>query len=65
MIALTPREEEVAALVRLGYDVEQIADELGIGMWSVRDHVKMIRAKTGAASMRDIPRALGRTDEEE
>lgn len=57
-LPLTPREEEIAALIVLGYDVEQISDELGIGTWGVKRHVKTIRAKVGAASMREIPSRL-------
>ena len=62
---LTPREEEVAALIVLRYDVEEIAGELDIGIWSVRDHVKMIRAKLGCATMREIPDALAARGAEE
>lgn len=65
MIALTPREREIARYIVAGLDVEQISEELGLGVWSVKRHVKVIRAKVGAASMREIPERLDAAELEE
>lgn len=65
MIPLTEREREVADLIVAGADVEEIAAQLGLGVWGVKKHVRMIRAKLGARSMREIPEALARLEEAE
>lgn len=62
MLPLTPRERQIADLVCAGADVEEISHEIGIGVWGVKKHVKMIRAKTGARSMSEIPQALARSE---
>lgn len=58
VMPLTPREYEIAGLIADGLDSEGISDELGIGLWTVKKHVKMIRAKLGVRTMREIPGAL-------
>lgn len=42
---LTPREEEVLGLVSQGFINKEIADELGIGVETVRQHLKNCYAK--------------------
>ena len=44
---LTERERDVLALIGCGYGVEDVAEEMGISGYSLRDKVKSIRAKLG------------------
>lgn len=46
--ALTPREQEVLALLGDGYDARTIAARLGLSIHTVRDHVRALLAKLGA-----------------
>ena len=45
---LTPREIQVMELVEQGYKNRQIAEELGIGIGTVKIHLKHVFEKTGA-----------------
>jgi DNA-binding CsgD family transcriptional regulator len=51
---LTPREAEVAGLLLRGYANDAIAQALNISLYTAKDHVKAILAKTGAASRADF-----------
>jgi DNA-binding CsgD family transcriptional regulator len=51
---LTPREAEVAGLLVRGYANDAIAATLGISLYTTKDHVKAILAKTGAVSRADF-----------
>jgi len=62
---LTPREYEIAALIERELDCEDIADVLGISVWTVKKHVKTIRIKVGVRSMREIPAAMAALGEQE
>jgi len=44
-LRLTPREEEVLALLSKGYANKEIADKLSVGTETVRDHLKKIYDK--------------------
>jgi two-component system NarL family response regulator len=44
---LTPREHEVLTLIVRGYGNKQIAHELGIAEYTVKNHVKNILDKLG------------------
>lgn len=48
--ALTEREQEVMALVAQAYTDRQIAERLGISLFTVKNHLRNIRAKIGAAN---------------
>lgn len=61
-IELTPREREIAERIVDGDDVEAVSERLNVGVWTVKQHVRMIRAKLGCASLRDIPAALAAHD---
>ena len=52
---LTGRQTEILWLVAQGCDTEEIAETLGIGIWTLRDHIRRLREKLGAKSMRDLP----------
>ena len=51
---LTPREKEVADLLRLGWTDKEIAARLGVGRRTVESHVANIRGKLGLRSRRDL-----------
>jgi DNA-binding NarL/FixJ family response regulator len=58
---LTPREAEVLQLLQDGHTNSQIADELSIGIETVRTHARNIYRKLGIASRRELAR-LARQD---
>jgi DNA-binding NarL/FixJ family response regulator len=58
---LTPREAEVLQLLQDGWTNSEIADELSIGIETVRTHARNIYRKLGVASRRDLSR-LARQD---
>jgi DNA-binding NarL/FixJ family response regulator len=49
-VALTPREWEVAELLREGNSTAEIADRLGVSPVTVRRHVGLLLRKLGADS---------------
>jgi len=53
---LTPRESEIAILLADGSDREMVAMQLGIGVGTVREHLRQVFAKTGVRSQ---PALLG------
>ncbi len=52
--ALSPREQEVAALLTQGYNSEAIGLRLGISRHTVRDHRKSIFRKLGIVSLAQL-----------
>ncbi len=50
----SPREEEVARLLREGLTANNIADRLGLSPHTVRDHLRRMYRKTGTSSRRDL-----------
>jgi DNA-binding NarL/FixJ family response regulator len=57
---LTPREAEVADLLRGGASNAEIAHELSIGIETVRTHARAIYRKLGIGSRRELSRTLSR-----
>jgi DNA-binding CsgD family transcriptional regulator len=57
---LTPRENEVAALVARGCTDRDIARILGIGFGTVRTHLTKARAKSGCANRAELAAAISR-----
>lgn len=49
-VELTQREHEVLRNLGLGLDASQIAQELGISLYTTRDHIKAVIGKLGAHS---------------
>ena len=47
---LTPREEEVLALMVRGLKDRQIAEAMGLSYETVRNYVKTVRSKLGGGS---------------
>lgn len=45
---LTPRETEVLRLVAGGLEYKQMADGLGVSIWTAKHHMANIRLKLGA-----------------
>ena len=58
---LTPREAEVLRLLQDGHTNSQIAEDLSIGIETVRTHARNIYRKLGIASRRELAR-LARQD---
>ena len=54
MTNLTPREREMLRNIADGMTASEISAHLGISLWTVKDHVKTLRAKLQAGSMRDL-----------
>ena len=50
---LTSRELEILRLVALGWEVQRIADELGISRHTVRNHIRNLRQKLDATTKLD------------
>ena len=59
---LTPREQQVAALVCLGYSNPQIADHLSISLSTVKTHVHHVLSKFDFTSRADLQAALANWD---
>ncbi len=55
---LTPREREATALTCLGMTNPQIADQLGISLETVRDHVRNALSKFGLRRKSELREAL-------
>jgi DNA-binding NarL/FixJ family response regulator len=53
---LTPREADVLELLQGGLSNKQIAQELSIGIETVRTHTRNIYAKLGVSTRRDLAR---------
>jgi DNA-binding NarL/FixJ family response regulator len=53
---LTARETEVLELLQDGYTNSEIANELGIGIETVRTHARSVYRKLGVASRRELAR---------
>lgn len=51
---LSPREQEVAALVARGYSNSQIGQDLAISVRTVESHLSSAMRKTGAESRLDL-----------
>lgn len=60
--ALTPRQREVARLVLLGWTDRQIAQELGIAVNTVRDHLRKLFERLDIASRSEVVGCLFRDD---
>jgi DNA-binding CsgD family transcriptional regulator len=60
-VPLTVRELEVCRLLAGGTDdFDEIADELGIGFYTVKKHVDRSKLKLGVRYVNEIPAALER-----
>lgn len=61
---ISPRENQVAHLVREGLSTKEIADMLGVSTWAVNYHRKNLRRKMNLTnSGRSLGQALARLDE--
>lgn len=56
---LTAREKTVAGLVVAGWRLDDIAAQLSLSLYTVRDHVKAIYAKVGVRSRPELTARLG------
>lgn len=55
---LSPRELEVMRLRAQGHKMERIADELGIGVQTVKNYCRSAFSKTGSSSVSEFYVAL-------
>jgi DNA-binding NarL/FixJ family response regulator len=53
---LTPREQQIVALIVKGYKNKQIATELNIGLQTVKNHASVIFSKLKVRKRSDIVR---------
>ena len=60
--ALTPREQEITALICLGYKNQEIADRLVISIETVKTHVRHIMQKFRLDNRREMQRVLAHWD---
>jgi len=51
---LTPRESEVATMFAIGYDKNQIAEELNISSLTARTHIKAVYVKLNVHSRPEL-----------
>lgn len=57
---LTARERQVGHLAAVGLTAHQVADQLNISHWTVKNHLKKIYFKTGAKNRVDLLHKIGR-----
>lgn len=55
---LTPLQREIIRLIADGYDTNGIADELGRGKWTIRDHIRRL-SSIYDCPMKDLPKRTG------
>ena len=60
--SLSPREQEVTALICLGYSNPQIAERLIIGVTTVKTHVSSILRKFNMTTRQELQMALNEWD---
>lgn len=58
--ALTPRERDVARLLLRGDTNADVARTLAMGVYTAKDHVKRVFAKTKTSSRAELAARLGR-----
>lgn len=59
---LTYRQQEIALLIHAGHTYQQIAQELSLGLETIRTHARTIYKKMGVAGKKDL-RILMRREE--
>lgn len=59
---LTARERQVGHLAAVGLTARQIADQLNISHWTVKNHLKKIYSKADAKNRVDLLHKIGRRD---
>lgn len=60
--SLTPREQEVTALICIGYSTAAICEHLGIANETVRTHVRNLLGKFAVANRKELRRLLVKWD---
>ncbi len=60
--SLTPREQEVTALICIGYSTTAICEHLGIANETVRTHVRNLLGKFAVANRKELRRLLVKWD---
>jgi DNA-binding CsgD family transcriptional regulator len=58
LFGLTPREAAVLRILVEGEDLQSVAARLGIGIETVRSHVKHIMERTGASRQAELVRMV-------
>ncbi len=54
------RDREIVEHVRDGMTIDDIASHYDCSRWTIRDRVRVLRARLGASTMADLPAALDR-----
>ena len=63
LLVFTARELEVAALIRSGRSLSEIAGDVGLALVTVKARIGRMRRKTGAANRLGIVRYIRRAEE--
>lgn len=61
MQPLTSREEEVVRLVASGHSNQEIGDELGIAVQTVKNHIQSVFRKLSVANRVELTLRFGKT----
>ena len=61
VVALTPRERDIAAFAAQGQSSKEIADRLYLSVRTVNNHLQSVYAKLGVAGRHELPAALAAT----
>lgn len=59
---LTPRQKEILRLLLAGFDAKSIANELGISVHTVTEHLREARRHLGVTNSREAARLLGQAE---
>jgi DNA-binding CsgD family transcriptional regulator len=62
--SLSEREKQVLRMLLRGHDAKSIARELGLSVYTVNDHLREARRKTGVSSSREAARRLSAAEED-
>lgn len=55
---MSSKQLEVLRLIECGMDTDEIAEEMALSRYTVRDKIRRMRMRFGVEKMRDLPDAL-------
>ena len=60
VVALTPRERDIASFAARGLSSKEIAERLYLSVRTVNNHLQSVYSKLGVAGRHELPDALSR-----